>query len=491
MQAERDQSTDKAGWPSLLLYGLAAVAAIAGLAARLWIGRDLPLWVDESWTVMVATQPDWAGVWNEAWRDANAPLYYLLMALWTPVAGVSDEALRLPSLVFAGLAALLPLRWRAPGLSTAARLTWAVLLWLWAGGLGLAADARVYALLLLLVTAQTIAFARLLDEPERRVAFIWAGLASLSGLAHYFALFLTLAQGAMLAAALGPRRLLRLWPAAFAFLPLAGWLVSHLPRLLQFARPDIGWYVALDAESVLGLALYVVGPWSLRFPLLLILALLVGRVLRGEREESLRGTSPLVLAALSGLIAFAAVLVLGWFRPSVTARYLTPFVPAILLGLVLIVRGAKRTRLAYALVVIVYLLPLTELPAIRDTLRSRNAYSLEPASAWLAPTRPERVALLWDHPNMAIVADASLRPVGRFFLNRAGLPTETRVVRVLRDGDAAAALSRDGDAILWLYDAGYRSGTVADAQRLFADPRLRCRAFVREEGRGIIACARR
>ena len=33
------------------------------------------------------------------------------------------------------------------------------------------------------------------------------------------------------------------------------------------------------------------------------------------------------MAALSGLIAFALVLILGWLRPSVTARYLTPFVP--------------------------------------------------------------------------------------------------------------------------------------------------------------------
>ena len=106
--------------------------------------------------------------------------------------------------------------WRAPGLSPAARLAWASLLWLWVGGLDFSADARVYALLFLLATAQTIAFARLLAAPDRRAAFIWAALAALAGLAHYFALFLGLAQGVLLVAVLGPRAVLALWPAGFA-----------------------------------------------------------------------------------------------------------------------------------------------------------------------------------------------------------------------------------------------------------------------------------
>ncbi|MGQ0660458.1 hypothetical protein [Sphingosinicella sp.] len=481
-----DLTTAAPAWERWLLYALAAMAAVAGLAARLWIGRDLPLWVDESWTVMVATQPDWAGMWREAWRDANAPLYYALMALWTPVAGVSDVALRLPSLLCAGTAGLLPILWRAPGLTLGARLAWGAMIWLWVGGLGFAADARVYALLLLLATAQTIAFVRLLDSPDRRAALIWATLVSLAGLAHYFALFLTLAQGAFLLAALGPRVTLRLWPAGLAFVPLAGWLAIHPPRLLEFARPDVGWYVRLDAGTSLALTQYLVGPWA--WPFLLLLAVVLGAtwLLRGHREEG-ADTKPLVLAALAGVIAFALVLILGWLRPSVTARYLTPFVPAVLLGLILIARQARRAQLAYALLIAAYLLPLAELPAIRAELQARNAYSLAPASAWLAPARPERVALLWDHPNMAIVADESLRPVGSFFLNRAGVPAETDVMRVARDGDAATALSATPAAIFWLYDDGYRPGTAAAIGRLAAS--RPCRLFPRESGRGVLACA--
>lgn len=481
-------------WERWTLYALAAVAAVSGLAARLWLQRDLPLWVDESWTVMVATQPDWAGVWNEAWRDANAPLYYLLMALWTPLAGVSDAALRLPSLIFAVLAGLLPLLWRAPGLSFSARLAWGTMLWLWVGGLGFSADARVYALLLLLATAQAIAFVRLLDSPERRDALVWAIFATLAGLAHYFALFLTLAQGVLLLMAIGPRRALRLWPAGLAFLPLAFWLAIHLPRLLEFARADVGWYVRLDAGTSLALTQYLAGPWT--WPFLLLVALLLGAVLmlRGQRiEES--GTKPLLVAALAGLIAFALVLILGWLRPSVTARYLTPFVPAVLLGLVLMARHARRAGLAYAALVVLYLLPLATLPAIRAGLRERNAYSLEPASDWLAPFRPGHVAFLWDHPNMSIVADESLQPVGGFFLARAGAPTAVTVVRVPPGGDVADALivaaGQDQVGILWFYDGAFRPDTAAATRRLAGDAAWRCRAFPREGGRGVLACMAR
>lgn len=479
------ESSGPSPWERWLLYALAASAAVAGLTARLYVGRDLPLWVDESWTVMVATQPDWTGVWREAWRDANAPLYYLLMALWVPLAGVSDAALRLPSLVFAILAGALPLIWRAPGLSHSARIAWASLIWLWVGGLGFSADARVYALLLLLAAAQTIAFIRLLDAPARPVALVWAALATLSGLAHYFALFLTLAQGLLLLVMLRPQRTLRLWPAAFAFLPLFSWLAIHLPRLMEFARADVSWYVRLDLGISLAMAQYLVGPWTWSFLLLLAVVLGAFRLLHSPAAERTASDRALRLAVLSGLLAFVLVLILGWLRPSVTARYLTPFVPAALLGLLLIARGAKRSGLGYAILVAAYLLALVTLPAIRAELHGRNAYSLAPASEWLAPSRPARVALLWDHPNMMIVSDESQRPVGSFFLNRDGIATETDVARVPTDGDAAAAFAARS-AILWLYDQDYRPGTAAAIRRLAAV--RRCRLFPREGGRGVLAC---
>ena len=287
----------------------------------------------------------------------------------------------------------------------------------------------------------------------------------------------------LLLLALGPRRTFRLWPAGFAFIPLLVWLALHLPRLMEFARADVGWYVRLDFGISLAMAQYLVGPWAWSFLLLLAVVLGAFRLLHGPAAERTGSDRALRFAMLSGLLAFILVLVLGWLRPSVTARYLTPFVPAALLGLLLVARGAKRSGLGYAILVAVYLLPLAQLPAIRTELHARNAYSLAPASEWLARSRPQRVALLWDHPNMAIVSDESLRPVSRFFLDRAGVPTETDVVR------APPALLETRDAILWLYDPGYRPGTEAAIRRLAAG--RSCRDFPRAEGRGVLACAPR
>ena len=97
----------------------------------------------------------------------------------------SDFALRLPSWIFMVAAAALPLAWRIPGQSRAAAITWAALLFLWLPGAIFATQARPYALLFLVATAQTIAFARLIDEPSLRRAFVWTGSASLTILTHY------------------------------------------------------------------------------------------------------------------------------------------------------------------------------------------------------------------------------------------------------------------------------------------------------------------
>src|SRR4051812_14821337 len=79
------------------LYLIALAGGAAVLAIRFWLIPGLPLWLDETWTAVIAGQPTWAAFWREVWLDANAPLYYLVMALWP---GEGNFALRLPSLIF-------------------------------------------------------------------------------------------------------------------------------------------------------------------------------------------------------------------------------------------------------------------------------------------------------------------------------------------------------------------------------------------------------
>ena len=94
------------------------------------------------------------------------------------------------------------LEWVVPGQSRAAAIAWAALLFLWLPGAIFAAQVRPYALLFLAATAQTIAFARLIDQPTLRRAFAWTACASLTILTHYMGATLGLAQGLLLVAAL-------------------------------------------------------------------------------------------------------------------------------------------------------------------------------------------------------------------------------------------------------------------------------------------------
>src|ERR1044072_265573 len=101
----------------MLLYGLIALGFFGVLFVRAWLISELPLWVDETWTGVIAGQNTWASFWRAAWLDCNAPLYYAFMALWTDLFGLSNVALRTPSLIFVVAAAMVPAIWKTPGLS--------------------------------------------------------------------------------------------------------------------------------------------------------------------------------------------------------------------------------------------------------------------------------------------------------------------------------------------------------------------------------------
>ena len=104
----------------------ASALAIAAIAAALEIvleGRD-PLWLDESWTGGIVGQPNWRDTVHQIYADVNAPLYYVLMRLWSGLAGLSDAALRAPSLLCALAVPLVAALVPAPGLGRAQRLGW-------------------------------------------------------------------------------------------------------------------------------------------------------------------------------------------------------------------------------------------------------------------------------------------------------------------------------------------------------------------------------
>ena len=466
-----------ADWPLRALIAVTAAALAFSLLVRLTAAGHQPLWLDEAWTLAVASQPSWALVIRHTWLDANAPLYYALEHVWGGLFGFSNASLRAPAILFGALIPLPVLLVRLPGLSTETRVAWAATLALWKWGLWFSEDARGYALLTLLCVAQTVIFIRLVARPGTRLAALWALVSSLAILTHYYALLLVGLQGLAYLAA-GRGRALRTWPAALIFAVPFAWIGFHAPRLVLFARPDVAWYNLVRPASLARLLSFPVGSVELAAyaGVLGLMGLMVFVVASRGRWPIRRAAaleagarSPVLLAVGTAVLGAAILLVLGALRPSFTDRYLTFFVPGILLGGVLVF-GVLHRRAPFVLPGLMILFLLAAYQWWRDELRiTGRVYNYEVASTLLMKGRPERLVFLWDHPAHRIETDDQLAAVGDAFFRRAKQPVQAVAVHVGASEDPspklAAAAAGARSAILWMYDTGVQ-GTAAAAASL-------------------------
>lgn len=491
---------DLRGWGSALACAVAVLALAWAIPVRFFISQGQPLWLDETWTGAIAAQPNLAAVLRQAWLDVNAPLYYGFMHLWAQAFGVSNGALRLPSALFGAAAPLLIVFARGTGLSAPLRLTWAALLALWTQGLYLSGEARGYTLLLLLCTASALAYMRLVAAPSLGRAAAWCGLSSLAVLTHYHVLVLAGLQGL---AYLAWRRqaALRTWPAALLFLPAFAWLAVHLPRIAEFMRPGVAWYPILNERRLWRALAFPLGPQSM-LPWLggilgvgLIVAAATFWMIRRRRRPPAQDSAGAWLTFALALAGAAAILGMGFLRPSFTDRYLVPFTPALLLGLTLLAgRIGRGTSLL--------LIPLTALfawsafPFAETQIhRGWRWYNWEVASRDLMRGRPERLVFVWDHPASPVLARDQLEMIGGFFFRRAGVPVEVLplVLEARSDPNTrlVEALRPPRTALIWAYDRGVL-GTAARgfAPRLDSlDASLVCRNYG-SGSIGVLACDR-
>lgn len=209
---------------------LAAILAVA-LAVRL-VNLGAPsFWVDEIYSLRVAMR-DLGGVLAD--RDQTPPLYVLFLHFWIRLFGISEFAVRLPSVLFgtAAVAMVYPLARRFSD-GRAALLATAIMA-LGIYHIATSQDARAYSLFLLLCLASAYTFLRLSD------GFTWARgvwyvlVTTLMLYTHVFGLFFLLAQQAYVLATQDPmpwlsRRWVLLQAAAgLLFLPWVGILVQRL-----------------------------------------------------------------------------------------------------------------------------------------------------------------------------------------------------------------------------------------------------------------------
>lgn len=349
---------------------LLAILLIAALL-RLPTLTAQSLWFDEVLTLHSARAPlaDLLPT-IRSWED-SPPLYFVLINLWSRLAGHSDAALRLPS-ALAGIAAVYATHrlarrlFRAHPRPAAVALTAALLLAISRYHIAYSQEARGYAILLLLCILSTHAFVALLDGDRRRrtrVAYVATSAASLW--IHPFAGIAIVAHLATLLFLLARRRSpalfaeVRLWLTLFgATAVLFGPWVPTFLDLATSTRANFG------RMDVLGpLTDYAGSP-----PLLLLVALLLALASAyAVRHRDPAFVLPLLLATLPALLP--VLLALGR-ASSFTSRYAI----AILIGLTLTAAYAVASlprRIGAATLVL--LLALATPPLYTDLRHGRTA----------------------------------------------------------------------------------------------------------------------
>ncbi len=419
--------------------------------------------------------------------DTSPPLYYVLLNLWTRVAGTSDAALRLFSTLWALLC--FPLLWVLGREIGGRRAAWATCIFYAFSPVALyyATEGRMYSLLwflgLLLIWSSLLLTRR---GPHPRLLVLWIASAAAGLLSHYFFAFVWLAALCWLA--LYPGRLPRLHLAAATMvvgLLILPWYLL-LPESLGRWRVTAGWLdypltlkQALTAPFLLawsflsGSGIWGGSKWDNQLAALLY-ALLILLVLR-------RGVRPLLserrrlfwlwlFAAVLGVLAFD---LLRGTNASLMARYALPGLPAaMLLAGLGISRLPRRTQAPFLLGIL-----LCWTPGLADIFRW-------PPRMWQPfPEVAERLTA-WTRPGDVIIVHSipsGVLGVARYQDSPAPLASWVPQLGQRDSASDMAALTagRCRVALVKIHDLGEPSpaelwlrehATLAGEHRLHSDP---------------------
>lgn len=458
-------------WGMRPLVVLAAAAFVSAVVLRLVLFVERPLWLDETFTGAIAAEPTLGGVLRQTLLDVNAPGYYFLAHFWASLFSLSNDSLRMPSLLL-GLAAPLLTLIRTPGLGWRARLIWFASIALWGSAASYSNEARCYSLLYFCGVANTVAFMRLLGNIRPGPVLLWGLSAAAMILVHYVAVFLIAAQGVILLWQVRGR-FWTLWAAVIPLAPTALWLLVHLTRIREFAQENVAWYPYLTSEYLPGIAIAIFGAAPF-----LCITFFAGVLIFErnnapapvEEDERWSDIKPwlAVAAGIGGVVVFVIV---AFIRPSFTPRYLFVFAPACLLLLPLLCeRIAARLPAAPAICLALITAQGWYTGLAYDM---RFDYQYETGAQFLIKSGARKVAFLWDSPANQVEAPEQIQKVGGFFFDRAGAKIDTTPVRLPLSADPMIELAKmattPDSGFIWVYDVNVRHTAAARRLPRFAD----------------------
>ena len=329
----------------------AVVVVAAGVVLRFLATSEL--WLDEALAVNIARLP--LSELPEALRhDGAPPLYYALLHGWMSVFGDGPTVVRSMSGLFA--VAALPLAWAAGNRVGGRRVAAAAVVLLASSPFAIryATEARMYALVVLLVLAGHLLLARALEQPSHGRLAALAVVTGLLLLTHYWSLFLVGAVGLTLIrpARRGEASARRcLMAVAAGFVALLPWLPV---MAYQARRTGTPWAVRPGLQDVVdtfrdfgGGPVRTASALSVLLIVLLVLGVL-GRPVDGRRIEldlgGRAGARPLLFLTLTTLTAAFAVaqVTQSAFVPRYASVVLAPLLLLVALGTTVLAHDALR-----------------------------------------------------------------------------------------------------------------------------------------------------
>jgi mannosyltransferase len=340
--------------------------------------------------------------------ESAPPLYYALAWVWTQVTGTGEFGLRSLSAV-AGVATVpvayllgVELRGRRTGIAAAALVAVnPMLVWY-------SQEARVYALLALLVTLSALYFVRSLERGERRDFIAWGLAAGLALATHYFAIFPIGVEALWLLYRRGRRSIpgiAILGGTALLLAPLAIHQMSA-GRAEWISNYGLGhrlWEAGMTA--LLGETSDIIArperPELVVLPALIAAVALVLILIRGSRDERRAAAIPLALAGVTVAVP-VVVGIVDSSKDYVLARNLMPaLVPMlVVLAIGLTLRGARRIGTVLCTALVAYSLGFCVWASLSPTMQRPDWDAV--ASNIGEPTAP-RAMVTWA------LGEASLR----------------------------------------------------------------------------------
>jgi hypothetical protein len=282
---------------------------------------------------------------------------------------------------------------------------------------------------------------------------------------NYDAAYLALAQG-MIFLVMHRRVAFNYWPAILLTLPVIAELAWKWSILSKFERVGTAWYPILHFTDFLGLCFYPltglggagIVVWMFLFPVLCI-AVIAGRLMMKKIQQPPQVIN-LNLVATASLLGAVAMIAVGFLRPTFTWRYMPPFEPGIMLGIILVARAAARNakEIAYGCLIVIsvcsYLVWANLGGEYWDS--ASTPLNIEQASDYLMTKGTKDVVFTWDSPTPRVMPMQLVKAVGGFFFHRGGVPVNVIPVETHPNENANISLLASAQAshasIIWLYD---------------------------------------